>query len=184
MNTIALLSSEHTAILQVLEQVELAASALERGVPVPVDIFQDIQEFFTIFVDRCHHEKEEAEIFPRLAQDHGALIKRLETEHVAGRQYAKAFSQAVQTYQPGEMATGAALAAAARVYAAFLRKHIVQETQELFPVVVHALEADDQHLMTAFDRIEVERIGPGTHERLHGMIDGLEGRIAPLLALR
>lgn len=182
MNTITLLSNEHTAILQVLEQVEQAATAAERGAPVPVDVFQDIQEFFTIFVDRCHHGKEEAELFPRLQPAHAALIERLEAEHATGRQFAQAFSQAVQGYLPGKAATGAALAAAASDYAAFLRAHIAQETQELFPVVEHTLESEDQPLMAAFERIEVERIGSGTHERLHEMIDGLAGRIAPFLA--
>lgn len=184
MNTIAVLSTEHAAILQVLEQVEQAAAAAERGVPVPVDIFQDIQEFFTIFVDHCHHGKEEAEIFPRLSQDHVVLIKRLEAEHTTGRQFAQAFSQAVQTYLPGKTTTGAALAMAVRDYAAFLRAHIDQETQELFPLVERTLESEDEHLVAAFERIEDERIGPGTHERLHGMIEELAGRIAPLLASR
>jgi hemerythrin-like domain-containing protein len=184
MNTIAILSAEHAAILQVLEQLEQAAAASERGVPVPVDIFRDIQEFFTIFVDRCHHGKEEAEIFPRLQRDHAALVEHLEAEHVTGRRLALDFAQAVHTYAPGEAATGTALAVAARDYADFLRTHIDQETQELFPVAERALESDDQQLVAAFERIEVERIGPGTHERLHRMIDGLAGRIAPFLAPR
>ena len=39
----------------------------------------------------------------------------------------------------------------------------------------------DQTIDDAFERIEVEKIGPGTHERLHGMIGGLPGRIEPYL---
>ncbi len=182
MNTVALLRAEHVAILQVLEQCVEAAAASERGIAVPAGIFQDIQEFLMVFVERCHHGKEEAEVFPRLQRDYAALIERLEAEHVTGRQLALAFTQAVQGYLPGKAATGASLAAAARAYAAFLRRHIDQETQELFPAVEQALGPEDQQMVAAFERIEVERIGPGTHERLHGMIDGLAGRISPLLA--
>ena len=149
---------------------------------MPATIFQDVQEFLTIFVDRCHHGKEEAEIFPRLQQDHAALVERLEAEHATGRQLALAFTQAVQTYLPGEAAAGASLATASRAYVAFLRRHIDQETQELFPVVEQVLGSEDQQMVAAFERIEVERIGPGTHERLHGMIDGLAGRVAPFLS--
>lgn len=181
MNTVALLRAEHAAILQVLDQLEQAAAAAAQGIAAPADIFQDIQEFLTIFVDRCHHGKEEAEVFPRLQPGHAALIERLEAEHATGRQLALAFAQAVQTYLPGTAATGASLAASAHAYAAFLRRHIDQETQELFPAVERALEPQDQQMVAAFERIETERIGSGTHERLHGMIDGLPGRIAPWL---
>lgn len=182
MNTTATLSAEHTAILYVLEQLEQAVAASERGIAVPADIFQNIQEFFMVFVDRCHHGKEEIEIFPRLQPDHAALVERLEAEHGTGRQLARSFAQAVQSYLPGKAATGATLAEAARAYAAFLRRHIDQETRELFPTVERVLGAEDQQIVDAFERIEVERIGPGTHERLHGMIDGLPARIAPFLA--
>lgn len=184
MNTVDTLRTEHAAILQVLGHLEQAATASERGIPVPADIYQDVQEFFTIFVDRCHHGKEEAEIFPPLQQEYATLIERLEAEHATGRQLAQAYNQAIQTYVPGKAETGAALAAAARAYADFLRRHIDQETQELFPVIEQALGPEDQRIVDAFERIEVERIGPGTHERLHKMIDGLPGRIAPFLALR
>ena len=180
MNAVDTLRAEHAAILQVLDQLEQAATASERGIPVPADIYQDIQEFFTIFVDRCHHGKEEAEIFPRLSRDYAALVERLEAEHATGRQLALALNQAVQSYLPGKAAIGAILAAAARAYAAFLRRHIDQETQALFPAIEQALESDDQQVVAAFDRIEVERIGAGTHERLHGMIDGLAGRICSI----
>lgn len=184
MNAVDTLLAEHAAILHVLDQLEQAAEASERGIPVPADIYQDVQEFFTIFVDRCHHGKEEAEVFPPLQQKYGALIERLEAEHATGRQFAQAYNRAIQHYLPGKAETGATLAAAARTYADFLRRHIDQETQELFPVVEQALGPEDQRIVDAFERIEVERIGPGTHERLHGMIDGLPGRIAPFLALR
>lgn len=184
MNTVAVLNAEHAAILHVLEQLEQAAAASARGIPVPADIFQDIQEFLTIFVDRCHHGKEEAEVFPRLHQEHASLVEQLEAEHATGRELALVFNQAVQTYLPGKAVSGAKLAAAASAYATFLRKHINQETQELFPVVERALGSEDQQLVDAFERIEAERIGPGTHGRLHGMIDTLPGRIEPLLAAR
>lgn len=182
MDTVAILSTEHAAILQVLEPLEQAVSAAAQGIPVPAEIFQDIQEFLMVFVDRCHHGKEEAELFPRLQPGHAALIERLEAEHTTGRQLALAYAQAVQSYQPGNAPTGAALAAAARAYADFLRQHIDQETERLLPVVEQALEAEDQRLVAAFERIEVERIGAGTHERLHEMIKGLPGRVAPFLA--
>jgi hemerythrin-like domain-containing protein len=182
MKTIDTLRDEHNGVLYVLDQLARAASAAERGSPVPKAVFADIQEFFAIFVDKCHHGKEEAELFPRLTTAPGrALVERLEAEHVRGRQLAGAYASAVQAYQPGVAKSGAGLATAATDYAAFLRAHIAVETDELF-AAAETLAAQDQELVDAFERVEEEQIGPGTHERLHGMIDGLGARIEPWLA--
>ena len=180
MQTTATLQAEHNGVLLVLDQLERAVDAARRGAQVPADIFRDIQEFFVVFVDQCHHGKEEAELFPRLdAHGSGAIARRLEAEHVKGRQLAAAYGEAVRAYTPGEIATGTRLAGAARAYAEFLRAHIDLETRELFPAVEDKLATVDQALVDAFDRLEEERIGAGTHERLHGMIAGLSTRIDP-----
>ena len=182
MQATAILSDEHRAVLTVLDQLERAVSAAEQGAAIPADVFSDIQEFFAVFVDRCHHGKEEAELFPRLiAAGQSELVRRLEAEHVTGRQRAAAYAQAVQAYQPGQRERGARLASAARAYADLLREHIALEDRALLPAIEQALPSADPALVRAFDRIEEERIGPGTHARLHGMIDSLAGRIDPWL---
>jgi hemerythrin-like domain-containing protein len=183
MQTIETLRAEHEGVLTVLEQLERAVAAAERGVPVPVAVFADIQEFFVTFVAHCHHGKEEAEIFPRLERGVTAgLMAQLDREHDEGHDLAARYIDAVAGYIPGHKAAGARLAAAARGYADFLRRHIALEDRELFPAIEAALSGVDEELVAAFDRIEEQEIGPGTHERLHGMIDGLSGRIDPYVA--
>jgi hemerythrin-like domain-containing protein len=154
-----------------------------KGSPVPAAIFVDIQEFFAIFVDRCHTSKEEIEVFSRLDPDRdAAVVSALEQEHRSGRVLAAAYADAVGGYAPGNIASAKRLAGAAQQYAARLRAHIEHETRDLFPVIERELAADDAPLVRAFDRIEEEQIGAGTHERLHGMIDALPARLAPWLA--
>ena len=178
MEATAVLGVEHMGVLTVLEQLECAATAAARGAPIPPAVFADIQEFFAIFVDRCHHGKEEAEIFPRLtAAGSAALVTRLEADHTTGRALAAAYADAVRGYQPGDAASGARVDGAASAYATHLRAHIDRETGELFPAMERALADDDERLVEAFERLETDRIGAGTHERLHGMIEGLAGRI-------
>jgi hemerythrin-like domain-containing protein len=180
MQTTDILQAEHVGVLVVLEQLERAGDAAGCGIEVPRDVFRDVQEFFEVFVDRCHHSKEEVELFPKLeAHGSGTLATRLEAEHAIGRGFAAAYSEAVDAYTPGDVATGAALARAARRYAEFLREHIELETRELFPVIESKLGLADDALVEAFERIETDRIGAGTHERLHGMIEGLAARIDP-----
>ncbi len=180
MKTTETLRSEHEGVLVVLDQLERAVNAAGRGAPVPVDVFRDIQEFFNVFVDRCHHAKEESELFPRLIRRGSASIaRRLQADHALGRQLAAMYGQSVSSYIPGEVPTATRLAQSARRYAAFLREHIELETRQLLPAVETTLADDDQALSDAFERIEVEQIGAGTHERLHRMIMGLPQRIDP-----
>ncbi|MCC6179617.1 MAG: hemerythrin domain-containing protein [Chloroflexi bacterium] len=182
MQTIDTLKGEHDAVLGVLALLEQATGAAERGAPVPKDVFTDVGAFFSVFVDRCHHGKEEGELFPRLTSPEGvALVQRLEAQHVDGRRLVEAYVAAVNGYQPGDSVSGARLAGAARAYTAFLREHIDLENRELLPAIA-ALAPHDRDLIEAFERIEIEKIGPGVHERLHGMLDGLPARITPWLA--
>jgi hemerythrin-like domain-containing protein len=179
METTNTLQTEHNAVLYVVQQLEHAAEAAASGQPVPKDVFADIEEFFRVFVDRCHHGKEETVLFPRLTT--AGLPQQLEAEHAEGRRLAQAYAAASEAYRPGDPASGAAVQRAAADYAAMLRAHIAKENAELLPVVDRELAAEDAALAEAFERIETERIGAGTHERLHGMIETLAGRLAPFM---
>ncbi len=176
------LRDEHFGVLTVLDNLDRATYAASQGAPIPVDVFADIQEFFAVFVDACHHGKEEAEVFPRLEEaGQTRIVRQLEAEHVTGRQLAAAYAEAVRGYTPGDRESGSRLSKAADAYADFLRNHIETENGELLPAMEQALYASDEAVNDAFERIEIEKIGPGTHERLHGMIGGLPARIEPYL---
>lgn len=178
MRTVDDLRTEHHIVLEVLERLERAASAAERGAPVPAGVFTDIREFFATFVDRCHHGKEEAEVLPRLKSGpYSGLAQRLEEEHGTGRRLAAAYAEAVKNYEPGDTQTSAKLADAARAYSAFLREHIELETEKLFPAMDSELSPEDEAMFEGFEQIEDERIGPGMHEQLHAMVEGLEARL-------
>jgi hemerythrin-like domain-containing protein len=185
MQTIDILSAEHNATLHVLTLLEQAATAAAAGQPVPKDVFTDFQGFITIFVDRCHHGKEETVIFPRLAKRTAPpVLQELASEHVQHRTYAIVFASAVYAYVPGDSATGATLAIAAHRYAALLCQHIERETSQLFPLLQQFLSEDDTQLAALFDRFEEEQIGLGTHEQLHRMIEAFPKRLAPWASVR
>lgn len=165
-------------VFEVLDRLERAVALAEQGAPVPADVFADIREFCAGFVDLCHHGKEEAEVFPRLKTGaRAALARRLEEEHGTGRRLAAAYAGAVERYAPGDVETSAELAEAARAYSAFLREHIELETHELFPAMESEISPEDATMFAGFERIEEERVGPGMHERLHAMVEGLESRL-------
>ncbi|MDE3074425.1 MAG: hemerythrin domain-containing protein [Chloroflexota bacterium] len=180
METIDTLMDEHTGILMVLDQAEIAAAAAATGQAVPKDVFTDIQDFFAVFVDKCHHGKEEDELFPLLARaGERGIADRLLEEHTEGRALAAAYAAAVDAYAPGNAAAGSKVEDAVEAYSSFLRRHIGTETGELFPAVERRLYNSDEVIAQAFERLEVQKIGAGTHERLHHMIEGLGARISP-----
>jgi hemerythrin-like domain-containing protein len=178
MRTTDTLRDEHEGVLTVLTQLDRAAAAAAAGHPMPANVFTDIQEFFTVFVDRCHHGKEETVLFPALGGAGTPLIARLEREHETGRGLARAYADAVAAYVAGDRGRGEALAEAARSYDVFLRSHIALENAELLPLTERTLNAtQDASVDAGFEAIEEQRIGPGTHERLHQMIGTLDPRI-------
>lgn len=184
MTAAATLRDEHNAVGYVLDRMEEAAAAAARGAAIPVDLFADIQEFVETFIDRCHHSKEELEVFPRLRQtaSGAVLVGKLEQDHATGRGLAAGYASAVADYRAGKPDAGAQLQAKAAAYAEALRRHIDLENAELLPAIDRELVAEDAGLVDAFERIEVERLGIGTHERLHGMIETLQPRIADAVA--
>lgn len=181
MQSAEILRDEHKAVLAVLEQLEQATELAASGVPVPRDIFEDILEFFVVFVEHCHNSKEESAVFGQVDWDARGkqLVSQLIEEHEANQRLVGAYSDAVAAYVPGDRASAQALADAVAVYGAALRQHVAEEDEELLPSMARTFAADeDARITREFDRIELEEIGEGVHERLHGMIDSLPGRIA------
>jgi hemerythrin-like domain-containing protein len=174
------LRQEHEVILKMLDVAENVASRLEQNAPVPSDRLRDVVEFLQVFADRCHHSKEEDVLFPALEAKglprNGGPIGVMLFEHQLGRSSIRQMADALSSYnnQPGE--AGARWAAAAREYATLLRAHIQKENNILFVMAERLLsESEQDQLSQAFEKIETEKFGPGTHERLHSMVDAAAG---------
>jgi hemerythrin-like domain-containing protein len=77
----------------------------------------------------------------------------------------------------GEILGAKAFARAAGEYRAILSGHIAKENGALFPLADRVLPPAEQGRLTAaFDRIEAEEMGEGTHERYHAMIEGMAAK--------
>jgi hemerythrin-like domain-containing protein len=95
-------------------------------------------EFFIVFVDKCHHGKEEELLFPALeaigVQRDGGPIGVMLAEHQQGREYVQKMNEAFSQYNEGDRAAATKLAKNARAYIALLRQHIDKENNVLFPI--------------------------------------------------
>ena len=180
MNAIDELIHEHEAVKSTLNILQrIGADVAATGKIERPEHLEELFDFFTTFVDRCHHGKEEELLFPALervgiSRDGGPVGVML-NEHQQGRELVAAMQAAVAAYTRGDAAAAQTFKRHAEAYIELLRFHIEKENQVLFPLATAHLPADRlDDLKAGFDRIEAEKIGHGRHAAFHAMLDRLE----------
>jgi hemerythrin-like domain-containing protein len=173
-----ILRQEHDAILRMLDATEEIARRLRNHQRVEPQVLDHLLEFFRLFADRCHHGKEEDLLFPLLEKKGmprgGGPIGVMLMEHDQGRGLVGQMAIAGKEYATGDSAADLRWAVAAADYAGLLREHIAKENEVLFVMAERMLTpAEQQELAQAFEKSESEKMGAGTHERLHAMMDKL-----------
>ena len=183
-NATEILRKEHQGILKMLDVTEEVARRLAAGEPVAPEKLANLLEFFRLFADRCHHGKEEDLLFPLLQEKGlpraGGPIGVMLAEHDQGRALVKQMAEAAESYTSGAPGAGRRWAEAARGYGALLRGHIGKENDVLFVMAERMLSpAEQAKLAVSFEKAEVEKMGAGTHERLHAVMDKLVAEFLP-----
>lgn len=171
--------TEHRAIERMLAVLEAAARRLEEGQAVRPGLLREVVDFVRNFADRCHHGKEEENLFPRMeaagVPRAGGPLGVMLLEHDQGRDYVSAIAGAIDAYDGGDSSAAGVIADNARGYVALLREHVWKEENILFPMAEEVLSPDDQReLEERFEQFEAEVMGPGVHERYHRLLDSLE----------
>ena len=179
MNPIEELKTEHRAVEESLRILEAICRKIEaeRRVSAPQDI-ERLLEFFAVFVDTCHHGKEETLLFPALEREgvsrRGGPIGVMLAEHESGRAHIAGMRRALAEAQAGSSPAASDFIHHARGYADLLRQHIFKEDNVLFRIADERLPADVKAgLQQGFERIEEEKVGRGRHEAFHRMLDEL-----------
>ncbi len=175
MQATQVLRDEHEGILAMLSVVEAGAYRVRDGKSVPANLFSDAAGFFRNFADKCHHNKEEVELFPALVghgiPQEGGPVGVMLVEHEQGRAFVRALSAAAERYASGDQTAAPAMVSNALGYVELLRAHIAKENGVLFAMADQVLTDQEQDsLYQAFDAIEKNHMGPGVHERYHAMI--------------
>jgi len=165
-----------------LDVTETAARRLGAGESMEPRLLEGLLEFFQLFADRCHHGKEEDLLFPRLMARgmpaQSGPIQVMLAEHDEGRALIRRMKESAEAYAQGSPEAGQEWAQAAHGYTALLRDHISKENNVLFVMADRLLTGDDQkELSAAFEAVETEKLGPGEHERLHGLMEQLKSGI-------
>ena len=183
MRAITVLMDEHRLIERVLDALETAAGALERGETVRPGFFLDAAEFIAGFADGCHHHKEEDVLFGAIVAsgmpaDQGPIPVMLQ-EHEQGRAFTRAMREAARRLAEGDSAAARQVVANARGYVALLRDHIGKEDEVLFPMADHILSEDRHEAVLAdFARIGRADAKTGAPERFLALAERLEREMA------
>ena len=172
------LTTEHNAIKQMLRILEEVCKQIEAGARVETEHLERIVEFIRVFADRCHHGKEEDLLFVAMEEAgiprHGGPIGVMLSEHDLGRSYVRKMSEAIALYAAGDASAASQFVTNARNYVALLSQHIDKEDHILYPMGdMHVSREKQARLIEEFDRVELERIGPGKHEEFHHLLDHL-----------
>ncbi|OPY12822.1 MAG: iron-sulfur cluster repair di-iron protein [Syntrophus sp. PtaU1.Bin005] len=171
------LRNEHEGVKVMLIILEQVCRQLEADRNLNEEHFDGILEFLKVFVDKCHHGKEEDLLFPALTAagipEDGPIAVMLQ-EHEMGRNYVKSLSDYYAKYVGGDQSASKTISKIALAYIALLRNHIEKENDVLFVMADRLLSEQKQdELYEGFERIEEERIGAGKHEEFHGLLKRL-----------
>lgn len=171
------LEDEHRYILKMVGAMTVLAESLEKGEVVEPETLKSMVEFMRIFADKCHHGKEEAQLFPLLEKRgvpaRGCPIAVLIHEHQTGRTLVTGLAEAAEGYRRSDPSAKDALLKNLRGITDLYPGHIWKEEYLLFPMASKVLSAADQQgLSEEFEKVE-EAIGRDVHQRLANLADHL-----------
>jgi len=181
MNPINELLAEHEAVRTTLKILQrIGQDVAKTGKIANPEHLDQLFDFFTTFVDRCHHSKEEEQLFPALEEAgvsrEGGPVGVMLKEHQQGRDLVVKMKTALRQYGGGDKDAAQKFTQHANDYIALLNFHIDKENNVLFPMANNNLSNSKlEELKKEFDRIETDRIGTGKHEAFHKMIDSMKG---------
>ena len=175
------LKMEHDAVQLTLRILDKICQKIEQsGEIINLQHIDQLLEFFKVFVDKCHHGKEEELLFPALenvgVSREGGPIEVLLHEHQQGREYVQNMNAVLSQYTKGNRKAVAEFVKTARGYINLLDQHIDKENSVLFPLAeTHLSEQEQAKLWEGFELIETQKIGAGKHDEFHEKLENLEG---------
>ncbi len=164
-----ILEEEHHLIQQVVGAMAALADKVSEGQPADKELLVNLDEFMRIFVEKCHHEKEENFLFPLLVRKGvpvaGCPIGALSHEHQSAGKLTADLGTAVEAYLRSPADMGQFLVTTLRGIVTLYPGHIWKENYLLFPMTDKILAPkEQQELAEQFEAVE-RKIGPDVHRR-------------------
>jgi hemerythrin-like domain-containing protein len=173
-----ILMDEHRVIEVVLSCLEKIAGEATNSGRLDEESANQAIDVIRTFADKCHHGKEENHLFVTLVDKgmpkEGGPVGQMLLEHEQGRAFVRGMAENVAGAVAGDGDALRQFAQNANGYVALLRAHILKEHGVLFPMADRVLSEEDQkQLMRAFESVESDHMGTGTHEKYLAIVDAL-----------
>ncbi len=171
------LKEEHHAVKLMLNIMDGICIDIESGKEVKQEHLEDVVEFLKVFVDKCHHTKEEEYLFPAMEKEDipglQDIIDPLLEEHEHGRRNVRKISEAVSgNMNSDDLST---IVNSSRDYVELMTQHINKEENRLFPMAdEHLAQKDQDNMLKLFELVEIEKVGEGKHEEFHKLLHSLK----------
>ncbi len=169
MKAIERLKEEHENIRLMLNILNKICDKLQYRRELNQEHFSKIVEFLEVFVEKCHHGKEENFLLPVMLeigvpQDKGPIAFIL-MEHKGLRRYFKDISVAFTRLQNGDSKASEQIAENLKKYIMLLGQHIEKENNIFFSLVDKLLpESKQKDLAEDFEIFEMECFSTEKHE--------------------
>jgi len=173
-----ILSDEHRVIEVVLDCLGKITDEASKSGRLDAESANQAIDVIRTFADKCHHGKEENHLFAKLVEKgmpkEGGPVGQMLVEHEQGRAFVKGMADNVSGAAAGNAEALSKFSQNAQGYVQLLRAHIQKEDGVLFPMADKVLNEDDQQrLMKAFEAVESDHMGTGTHEKYIGIVVSL-----------
>ncbi len=167
----AQLKKEHDITLKMLDAARQEAARIRQTGSLNVQRILKMHDFFSNFVDKCHHAKEERFYFPAAKFYDGRTIENLTAELVNEHNYGRTLLQEVAyMLEQKQIADPALVADRLDRYAEMIRAHIGKENQILYHQTDLRLPvAEKAGMMEGFARVEKQELGEGFHDKYHAL---------------
>jgi len=145
MEALRIITEEHQNLWRIATTLDMVADEIDAGGKVEVPFFSSVFDYIEQSMDRAHHAKEDAFLFPALRRrspEAAAMLDRLQVEHANGPEVLLDLRARLgATAGGGE--SNAAFTAALRNYTLAIKNHIRSEEKDAMPLAREVLSRDD-----------------------------------------
>ena len=165
-----LLRQDHDTTEKALAAVE---SALATPNGPPPSVMGWMVEYVSVYVDRCHNQKEEQHLFPLIERRgiprEGGPLGVMLMEHERARNLAAELAPLGKAYAGGDKTLRPRLRDLFAEYATLMKQHFWKENDILYPMALRVLSAADGEAVVEGITAVEDALGRGTREKYYSL---------------
>lgn len=170
---------EHKAINVMLSIMNTISDGIKDKKVFYTNDVEKIIDFLTVYVDKCHRNKEETVFYPALLLSKSPIegIGLMINEHLMGKGYLDEIMCCVENCKIGSTFSGERIADCMINYVQLMQNHIQKEESDFFKLAHKALNEETQREITKkFKVINDEFIGKDIHTRYDELLRSMESK--------